>query len=90
MLSAKEAAALTAAAQLSQSFRDELQLIEQRIAGATNAGRNTVEIVFEGNVFDDDTVQKFSQVLIDNGYHVQYKNNAKYKPSSTWQFNISW
>lgn len=90
MLKAKEAAALTAAAQLSQAFSDELRLIEQRIAGATSAGRSAVEIVFEGNVFDEETVQKFSQVLIDNGYHVQYKNNAKFKPSSTWQFNISW
>lgn len=90
MRSAKEAAAQTAKAQAAKRFEFEMDLIQQRIDGASAAGRSTAEIVFEGNVFDEDTVQAFSQVLIDNGYQVQFKQNAKHKPSNSWQFNISW
>ena len=90
MRSAKEAAEQTAKAQSVKQFEFELDLIQQRIDGASAAGQSTVEIVFEGNVFDEQTIQTFSQVLIENGYHVQYRQNAKYKPSNSWQFNISW
>jgi hypothetical protein len=90
MRSAKEAAEQTAKAKSAQAFEFELDLIQQRIDGASAAGQSTVEIVFEGNVFDEETIQTFSQVLIDLGYQVKFKQNAKHKPSNSWQFNISW
>lgn len=90
MRNAKEAAQRTAQAVSQQTYQFELDLIQQRIDSASAAGKSTVEIVFEGNVFDEETVQKFSQVLIDLGYHVKFKQNAKFKPSNCWQFNISW
>lgn len=90
MLNAKEAAAKTAAGRASLIHGHELRTIEQRITGATAAGQSTVEIIFEGNVFDDDTIEIVKQVLLDEGYKVQVTQQKKLGNLKAWQLYISW
>lgn len=90
MLSAKDAANQTFIGRASVSHGHELQTIEQRIKGAAAAGLASVEVVFEGNVFDEDTAEIVKQVLLDSEYKVSVRQNKKLGNLASWQFNISW
>lgn len=90
MRSAKEAAAKTAIARAAQPFQQELKIIEQRIDGAAAAGFNNVEIIFEGNAFDEHSIEQFKQVLLDADYQVKITDRKKLGHQTGWQFNIIW
>lgn len=90
MLSASDAAAKTAMGRASISHGHEMRTIEKRIDGAASAGLSNVEVIFEGNAFDEETSEVVKQALLDEGYRVQITQQEKLGNLKAWQFNISW
>lgn len=87
MLSASDAAAKTAMAKLSKVNGPELEIIQQRIAGAAAAGSSKVLVELQGNVLDEEARESIRQVLIDAGYTVALNYRSK---TQTAAYQISW
>lgn len=87
MLNASDAAAKTAMAKISKMNGPELEIIQERIAGAAAAGSSYVLIEIQGNSLDAEARENIRQVLIDAGYTVGLNYRAK---SQTACFQISW
>lgn len=87
MLNAKSAAAISASNQVKVTNQPELDIIDQRIQGAANAGLTKVEVILASNVIDSEAAELIKQNLLDQGYKVELGTKKYF---TEWKFKISW